>query len=359
MKKIICILLAMLPLLVFANDIKNNKDDKYNPKYLAGAVTVNQEGKVVFSKEIRVPHKSKETLYKDLLAWSKERFQMKDGMHSRVIYTDPEKGIIASTAEEYIVFYSTAIALDRTRIYYQFTIYLEEGKCKMEMSKIHYLYDENRDGGERYTAEEWIVDKTALNKKKTKLAPISGKFRRETVDLKDALFASVIDAVTRGDINKIIETSTAKSSEVETIPAIPLQPAKTVKKDLSETNLAQLPANLSDIAASGRITITAGEEEIDIKAESWGGFGKLFNKDVTYTLIDKSRVAASLLMEQSKAYKISFYELGETKPSVVLECKKSMKQELTSDELKSLNSQIDINKQYIMYIGEVTRCMAR
>lgn len=358
--------MAMLPLFVFAKDIKNNKEDKYNPKYLAGAVTLNQEGKVVFTKEIQVPSKSKEALFNDLLAWSKERFQMEDGMHSRVIYTDPQKGIIASTAEEYIVFYSTALALDRTRIYYQFTFYLDEGKCKMEMSKIHYLYDENRDGGERYTAEEWIVDKMALNKKKTKLAPIAGKFRRETVDLKDNLFASASEVVTKGETLKVIETTAekaqapvAKSTEVETIPAIALQPAKTIKKELTETNITQLPANLSDMATTGRITITAGEEEIDVKAESWGGFGKLFNKNVAYTLIDKSRVAVSLLMEQSKTYKVSFYESGDTKPCVVLECKKSMKQELTADELKSLNSQIDVNKQYIMYIGEVTRCLSK
>ena len=43
------------------------------------------------------------------------------------------------------------------------------------------------DGGEKYSAEEWIVDDMALNKSKTKLAPICGKFRRETIDLKDKL----------------------------------------------------------------------------------------------------------------------------------------------------------------------------
>lgn len=55
----------------------------------------------------------------------------------------------------------------------------------MTMTRIRYWYDENRDGGEKYTAEEWITDDMALNKKKTKLAPICGKFRRETIDLKD------------------------------------------------------------------------------------------------------------------------------------------------------------------------------
>ena len=40
------------------------------------------------------------------------------------------------------------------------------------MTRIRYWYDEARDGGEKYSAEEWIVDDMALNKSKTKLAPI-------------------------------------------------------------------------------------------------------------------------------------------------------------------------------------------
>ena len=63
------------------------------------------------------------------------------------------------------------------------------------MTRIRYWYDEARDGGEKYSAEEWITDDMALNKKKTKLAPICGKFRRETIDLKDELFQSAASAL--------------------------------------------------------------------------------------------------------------------------------------------------------------------
>ena len=34
------------------------------------------------------------------------------------------------------------------------------------MTRIRYWYDEARDGGEKYSAEEWIVDDMALNKSK-------------------------------------------------------------------------------------------------------------------------------------------------------------------------------------------------
>ena len=49
------------------------------------------------------------------------------------------------------------------------------------------LYDEERDMT-TCKAEEWINDQYGLNRKKNKLARVSGKFRRKTVDRVDYLF---------------------------------------------------------------------------------------------------------------------------------------------------------------------------
>ena len=57
----------------------------------------------------------------------------------------------------------------------------------MVMSHIRYLYEEERKP-QRFTAEEWITDDEAVNKKNTRLYPGSGKFRRKTIDRKDFLF---------------------------------------------------------------------------------------------------------------------------------------------------------------------------
>jgi colicin import membrane protein len=62
-----------------------------------------------------------------------------------------------------------------------------DGKATITMSNIRYIYDEARKPL-HYTAEEWISDKEALNKKGTRLLPLSGKFRRKTIDRKDFLF---------------------------------------------------------------------------------------------------------------------------------------------------------------------------
>ena len=382
--------MALMPLFATANNDRNKKEDNYNPKYLAGAVTLT-DGKVVFKQSYNAPNLSKEAIYNQLLQWANERFQPKDDMHSRVVYMNKEDGQIAVMGEQYIVFSSSALSLDRTRIYYQLSMFASEGKYEMQMSRIRYWYDENRNGGEKYTAEEWIIDDMALTKKKTKLAPICGKFRRETIDLKDELFGQAAIAVSalNKQNNQVVQVTTAvqpqvveqvstqqqsqQTVEVQQQAAVQQQmelqktatvssntttvQAPTSKKELVEIKLNQLPSNLNEIAASGRLTITAGEEEIDVKSEAWGGFGKLFNKDVAYTLIDKSRMAISLIMEHSDVYKISFYQTGSTEPYVVIECKKSMKQDLTADELKAINQQIDANKQYVMYIGTITRCM--
>jgi colicin import membrane protein len=55
------------------------------------------------------------------------------------------------------------------------------------MTRIYYLYDEERNAT-TYQAEEWITDRWGLNKKQNKLARVSGKFRRKTIDRKDYIF---------------------------------------------------------------------------------------------------------------------------------------------------------------------------
>lgn len=349
MKKLLFIIALYLPLLGTAKEKKDNND----PKYLSGAVTLS-EGKVTFTQEIKTPGVSKEKLYDLMLEWAKNRFKPEGNLYSQVAYTNEEKGDIAATAEEYMVFSSSAISLDRTRIYYQFLINVQNEVCNLTMTRIRYWYEEDRDGGERYSAEEWITDDMALNKKKTKLAPICGKFRRETINLKDALFESVASALGKQLLNN---NNTATTTPM--IPLVPAQPVLNTSEELKEVTFEQIPANFNDLIANGRLTITAGEEEIDIKAENWGGFGKLFSKNVTYTLIDQSRIAVSALMKQSDTYKISLYSTGNTQPSVVIECKKSMEQNMSAEELKSLNQSIDTSKQYTMYIGEITRILMR
>ena len=193
MKKIAMIaLVALLPLGTWAQDNTWEKIevevDKNNPdaKYLKGAVT-EVDGKVVFSTTIDAPGKSVHEVYDIVKAYLLKMTGEANQQNARLAFEDKEKHEMAATFDEWLVFKSWALMLDQTRLLYALKVRCSEGKANIEMANIHYIYDEFRNA-KRYTAEEWITDKEALNKKGTKLLPLSGKFRRKTIDRKDFLF---------------------------------------------------------------------------------------------------------------------------------------------------------------------------
>ncbi len=163
--------------------------EQTNPdaKYLRGAVP-EVDGKVVFSCHIDAPGKSATEIYNILHEYmdkmTKEKNQM---INSKLVVEDTQNHIVAAGFEEWLVFKSTAIVLDRTRFSYALKAECHDGGADVMLSHIRYLYEENRNP-QRYTAEDWITDKEAVNKKNTKLYPGSGKFRRKTIDRKDFIF---------------------------------------------------------------------------------------------------------------------------------------------------------------------------
>lgn len=191
MKKIFTFLLAFVTLCAYAG---NTADKKNDARYLKGAVP-EVNGEVVFQKTFKTPVKSQDSLYDIMKAWAEKQVKLRTPINSRVAYTNKEKGEIAVTAEEYMVFRSTALSLDRTRIYYLLKIICKEGSVDLSMSRIHYLYDENRNGGEKLTAENTISDKACLNKKGTKMIRMLAKFRINTIDLKNKIFTSASRAL--------------------------------------------------------------------------------------------------------------------------------------------------------------------
>jgi hypothetical protein len=349
MKKFITLLLCCLPFFVCAQT---------NEKYLEGAITF-KDGKVTFSTEMVTPAMTKEQIYETLLNWSKERFQPTEKMNARILFQNPEEGSIAIGGEEYIVFSSSSLALDRTRIYYQLKIFCENGKSNIEMTRIRYWYNEARDGGEKYEAENWIVDEWALNKSKTKLAPICGKFRKNTIDLKDELFKEIQAVLGQ----KMIDLG---------LKAAPVTPESHVQVANSQQVL--VPTELKDttpksekviqasddmetlIAQSVRMTITAGnDEQFEISKECWGGFGELFGKKVAFCLIDTQKTMGNLLMTQSDNYKISFYLSNNNQPAVVINCKKLMVQTIKGEEAQKMSPNCIVGKSYNMYVGEILK----
>lgn len=197
MKKIFIALIAMLPLTMMAQDNTWEKAEqeeteevkvKVNPneKYLKGAVP-EVDGKVVFSTTIAAPGKTADEVYDIVEKYLRKMTGEKNQIQSSVVNADKGTHEILATFQEWLVFKSTAIILDQTRFFYVIQANCQDGSAHITLSHIHYLYDEHRKPL-RYKAEEWITDELAVNKKNTRLYPISGKFRRKTIDRKDFLF---------------------------------------------------------------------------------------------------------------------------------------------------------------------------
>ncbi len=198
MKKYLLSLLLLLPLTLWAQDNtweqeeENSEVKAVNPdaKYLKGAVPL-VDGRVVFTKHIDVPGKSAAQIYETIQQYMKKMLGEKNQLeHSKIIKEDTQNHQLTGVFEEWLVFQSSLISLDRTRFYYGLDAQCKDGSVDLTLSHIRYLYEENRDP-QRYTAEEWITDKEAVNKKNTRLLRGSGKFRRKTIDRKDFLFNKI------------------------------------------------------------------------------------------------------------------------------------------------------------------------
>jgi colicin import membrane protein len=161
-------------------------------KYLAGAVP-EVDGKVLFHTVVDAPGKSAAQVYAIVKGYLQKMTREKNQFEqSRIILDDSLNYEVAGTYQEWLVFKSTALVLDRTRLFYNLIVKCDDGKADITMTRIHYLYEEERNP-QTLRAEEWITDKEGLNKKQTKLSRVSGKFRRKTIDRKDFLFNKFAD----------------------------------------------------------------------------------------------------------------------------------------------------------------------
>jgi colicin import membrane protein len=161
---------------------------KPNPdeKYLRGAVPM-ENGKVVFRKVMEAPGKTAFQIYNIIGQFLQDETREENQLNSHFVKADTTDYELGASYEEWLVFHSNALVLDRTRFYYVLRAHCQDGKAEIEMSHIKYLYEEERNPI-RYKAEDCITDEEAVNKKNTKLQPIVGKFRRKTIDRKDYLF---------------------------------------------------------------------------------------------------------------------------------------------------------------------------
>ena len=272
------------------------------------------------------------------------------------------------------------------------------------MEKVRYSY---REGKEKYTAEEWITDKYALNKAQTKLVRGLAKWRRKTVDFVDDLAAGVAEAlsattakeapvkekkVEKAVVNsgpivitpkkqvtveapKAAENAAAAKSQAVTVvvPATPITPATPVEpaekavpaetvtpapvavaapaatsqtQGYKEVTPAQLSADVIQTGA-GKLVIVIGEEPFNMTmmtANAGGSLGKVSGKPVIFSILSPDQPYEQ--MEKAENYTIRFYPTGKTEPTVILECKK-------------LPSPAAMEGMPRTYVGEILKAMVK
>lgn len=162
-----------------------------NAPYLAEDAVPLVAGKVQWTKDISVPGKTARQLY-DLMLRQLTTMTQAEGQleRSKVALINEAEHKMAATFQQWIVFSNSFLSLDRSKINYLLMAECSDGHVQLTFDHITYNYPTQKETV-NYQAEKWIVDKYSVNKKRTRLLPMSGKFRRKTIDLKNQVFKEI------------------------------------------------------------------------------------------------------------------------------------------------------------------------
>lgn len=194
--------------LLIKKDFKGRMDAD---AYLAGAVP-EQDGKVCFSATIPAEGRTAAQIYAGLSQWASFRFSagvesgewtdanyFKNTDFAAIREADAEQGLIVCAANEEMVFTNKMLAKDYTLISYTLRLEVMEGAVAATMTDIIYTYTLAEDDPERITAEDWISDAEAINKK-GQLHRTVARFRIKTVDLANELFTEIEASAVQGAV---------------------------------------------------------------------------------------------------------------------------------------------------------------
>ena len=361
------LLLPCLFLLLNVSAQKKSTDDSH---YLVGAVP-EEDGRVVFTRQFSIPDMPKDEIFKRTLGWLNTHMEANDN-DSRVVYNEPAEGKLVAIGAETIVFSASMITLDKATIQYYVDISIDDQQCSMRVERIRYKYTYNGKT-DRYTAEGWITDDVALNKKKDKLVIGFAKWRRRTVDFVDKLSKELVDALSAvpTEIAQEEEANPQPASPDETIvvkprkrvvsePAVTEVPPtaaptpqeeapaevesapapKPIPKGYVAVNPNDLPSNAIQMGA-GKLIITVGEG-VELTADAGGSLGKMQGQAVVFSMLAYEQPYE--LMEQAETYTVSFYPTGKKRASVILRCHR-------------LPSQAPLEGQPRMYVGAIDEAL--
>jgi len=192
MKKLLTLLVALFTITTATAQITapvvEEKPDTDN-KYMVGAVP-EVNGKVVLTRTVEVPAGLTEQEVMNRVDTWLVRCSKDERMHFTQRLPKPADNELQQTYSLELTFSKSFLSHDFAELAYVLAVRHTGNQLVMEMSHIYYKYNENNKQN-KYTAEEMISDKYALNKKKTKLVFGYKKFRMKTIDFMDELQTSL------------------------------------------------------------------------------------------------------------------------------------------------------------------------
>ena len=199
------------------------------------------------------------------------------------------------------------------------------------MTGIRYEYNVSyQREPEKHTAEEWITDKFALNKKKDKLNRGNGKFRRKTIDLADEMFKSADAAFGIQPAGVITPAYAAAPVQQQTVPAtVPAQqitkaPVNNIEvcQGLSAFEPDKIPSTLLNMLPESKMQVTPGDNESLVEHyATWKEMGKMFGKNIASISISPDSEVYKAIKDND-FYTISFTKQDEPETWFMIQCVK-------------------------------------
>lgn len=331
MKRFLLVLL-LIPALLHAQ----------SDKYMAGAVP-EVDGKVVFTRELNVSGFSGEQIYNALLDWSHKTFTENS---SRILYTDAQRGVIAAQGEEVMII-KIGLFPGKVKAMYMLTINSSDGKCTLTTSRIRYKNNpSSKDGEEIITAEEYITDKYALNKTKTKIFRGTGDYRSNTIDIVDRIAAEAQNAVY--SYNNVAQQPVYAQAVQQPVPQQSVQqtqqtqpqqqtqqtqpqkavaakidaPADFSTEGMKSISPVEIPENIRNLVAEKGLYITSvGGRKLNNAIAGKGALDISSGKASSMFSLTSNTDNILFLMEMTDSYTLVL--LGENnKPALEIKCKK-------------------------------------
>ena len=164
-------------------------------KYIKEGAVPEVDGKIVFARDIAIDGKDAQQIYDRTYVALDSLTNDKNQINSSIALINRKEHSIVARCQEWLEFNRSFLALDRTKFSYVVVARCTDGHLNLSLERLAYNYEEGRATELKTTAEKWIADKYAVNKKRTKLTPGSAKFRKKTIDRANEIFKQIETAV--------------------------------------------------------------------------------------------------------------------------------------------------------------------